>query len=75
MHYSFVVTDIPDLSRGDERKVGILKRGSMFGSNVTIMPGVNIGEGAEIGACSQVRHDVPDREIWYGNPAQFFKKR
>ncbi|HNU62850.1 MAG TPA: hypothetical protein PKL04_11685 [Methanofastidiosum sp.] len=25
------------------------------------MPGVNIGENAEIGACSQVRHDVPDK--------------
>lgn len=75
MKYSFVVTDTPVLSKGKERKVGILKRGSMFGANVSIMPGVNIGENAEIGACSQVRHDVPDNEIWYGNPARFYKKR
>lgn len=75
MKYSFVVTDTPDLSKGKEKKVGILKRGSMFGTNVSIMPGVNIGENAEIGACSQVRHDVPDNEIWYGSPAKFFKKR
>ncbi|RJO61833.1 transferase [candidate division WS5 bacterium] len=75
MKYSFVVTDTPVLSRGKEKKVGTLKRGSMFGANVCIMPGVNVGEYAEIGACSQVRHDVPANEIWYGNPACIFKKR
>ena len=75
MKYSFVVADTPILSKGKEKKVGILKKGSMFGANVSIMPGVTIGENAEIGACSQVRHDVADNEIWYGNPARFFKKR
>lgn len=75
MKYSFVVTDTPVLSKGKDKKVGVLKRGSMFGANVTIMPGVNIGENAEIGACSQVRHDVPGNEIWYGNPARIYKKR
>jgi acetyltransferase-like isoleucine patch superfamily enzyme len=33
----------------------------------------NIGENAEIGACSQVRHDAPDNEVWHGNPAHFLK--
>lgn len=75
MKYSFVVTDTPDLAKGKEKKIGILKKGSMFGANVTIMPGINIGANAEIGACSQVRHDVPDNEVWYGNPAKFLKKR
>ena len=75
MKYSFVVTDTPIIGREEQKIVGKLKRGSMFGANVTIMPGVNIGENSEIGACSQVRHDVPDNEVWYGNPARFFKKR
>lgn len=75
MKYSFVLTDTPDLTKGKEKRIGLLRKGSMFGANVTIMPGVNIGENAEIGACSQVRHDVPDNEIWYGNPAKYFKKR
>ena len=75
MKYSFVVTDTPILGREKDKQVGILKRGSRFGANVTIMPGVNIGENAEIGACSQVRNDVPDGEVWYGNPARFFKKQ
>ncbi|MFZ6014537.1 MAG: acyltransferase, partial [Bacteroidota bacterium] len=56
------------------KKTGMLKRGSRFGANVTIMPSVTIGVNSEIGACSQVRHDVPDNEIWYGNPAKLFKK-
>jgi len=38
------------------------------------MPGITVGKNSEIGACSQVRHDVPDNEIWYGGPAKFFKK-
>jgi acetyltransferase-like isoleucine patch superfamily enzyme len=74
MKYSFVVTDTPVLGREKEKQVGVLKRGSRFGANVTIMPGVNIGEDAEIGACSQVRCDVPDGEVWYGSPARFYRK-
>lgn len=75
MKYSFVVTDTPVLGRDKDKEVGVLKRGARFGANVTIMPGVNIGENAEIGACSQVRSDVPNGEVWYGNPARFFKKQ
>jgi len=75
MKYSFVVTDTPVVEQENIKSVGVLKRGSMFGANVTIMPGVNIGENSEIGACSQVRQDVPPNEIWYGNPAKFFKAR
>lgn len=75
MKYSFVVTDTPVLGKEKDKRVGTLKRGCRFGANVTIMPGVSIGENAEIGACSQVRNEVPDNEVWYGNPARFFRKR
>ncbi|HEX5486645.1 MAG TPA: DapH/DapD/GlmU-related protein [Limnobacter sp.] len=74
MKYSFVVTDTPDLNRNNEKIVGRLKKGSKFGANVVIMPGVTIGENAEIGACSQVRHHVPDNEVWFGMPAKFYRK-
>ena len=40
-----------------------------------IMPGVMVGENSVVGACSQVRKDIPDNEIWYGNPAKFYKNR
>ena len=73
--YSFVATDTADLSKNDIKSIVTLKKGSMYGANVTIMPGLTIGSMAEIGACSQVRHDVPDYEIWYGSPAKYFKTR
>ncbi|NLT23682.1 MAG: transferase [Syntrophorhabdus sp.] len=75
MKYAFVVTDTPIVGQEQVKSVGTLKKGSRFGASVTIMPGVTVGENSEIGACSQVRHDVPDNEVWYGNPACFFKKR
>ena len=74
MKYAFVVTDTPDLTRNDRKSVGRLKRKSRFGASVVIMPSVTIGENAEIGACSQVRKDVPDNEVWFGMPAKFYRK-
>lgn len=73
MKYAFVVTDTPDLQKNDEKVVGRLKRGSRFGASVVIMPAVTIGENAEIGACSQVRKDVPDNQVWYGIPAKYYR--
>lgn len=72
--YGFVATDTPDLKSG-EKVVGTIGDGAMFGVNVVLMPGVNVGEGAIIGACSQVRKDVPAMEVWYGNPAEFYRSR
>lgn len=74
MKYAFVVTDTPDLTQNDVKAVGRLKKGSRFGASVVIMPAVTIGENSEIGACSQVRKDVPDNEVWFGIPAKFYRK-
>lgn len=46
-----------------------------IGQNAVIMPGVNIGDGAIIGANSVVRKDVPPYTIVIGNPAQMQRKR
>ncbi|HEY8977847.1 MAG TPA: hypothetical protein VIN75_26770 [Burkholderiaceae bacterium] len=73
MKYAFVVTDTPDLQKNNEKSVGRLKRKSRFGASVVIMPSVTIGENAEIGACSQVRKDVPDNEVWFGTPAKYYR--
>ena len=43
-------------------------------ANVTIMPGVKIGDNAVIGANSLVTHDVEADSLYYGNPAKFIKK-
>ena len=45
-----------------------------IGSNSTILKGVSIGKNSIIGACSVVTKDIPENEIWGGNPARFLKK-
>lgn len=48
----------------------VLRRGASIGANATILGGVEIGEGAMIGAGSVVTRDVPAGELWVGNPAR-----
>lgn len=72
--YSFVLTDTPNLDRGNIKVLGTIGNDVLIGANVTLMPGCSIGDNSVIGACSQVRSNVGPNEIWYGNPAKFFKK-
>ena len=46
-----------------------------FGQNVTVLPGVHIGDGAIIGANSVVTRDIPPYTIAAGNPCVVKKKR
>ena len=46
-----------------------------IGQNVTIMPGVNIGDGAIIAANSVVTKDIPAYHIAGGNPCRIIRKR
>lgn len=46
-----------------------------IGQNVTVMPGVHIGDGSIIAANSVVTKDVPPYHIAGGNPAKIIKKR
>lgn len=48
----------------------IVKDGASIGANATIMPGVQIGESAMIGAGAVVLADVPARAIVVGNPGR-----
>jgi len=47
-----------------------IKRNAFVGANSTVLPGVTIGENAIIGANSTVTKDVPENEVWAGNPAK-----
>lgn len=58
-------------SRGDI----IIGNDVYIGANVTIMDNVKIGNGAVIGACSLITHNVPAYAIVYGNPAKVVKYR
>ena len=46
-----------------------------IGQNVTVMPGVNIGDGAIIAANSVVTKDIPAYCIAGGNPCKIIKRR
>lgn len=50
-----------------------VRRGASIGSGSTILCGVEIGEGAIVGAGSVVTRDVPPRTIVAGNPARVLR--
>jgi len=52
----------------------LIKKNASIGAASVILGGVTIGENAMIGAGSIVTKDVPDSELWYGNPAKFIRK-
>lgn len=52
----------------------LVKKGASIGANSTVLAGVIVGENALIGAGSVVNKDIPDNEVWIGNPAKFLKK-
>lgn len=48
--------------------------GSFVGANAVVKQGVSIGSNVIIGAGSVVLKDVPDNQIWVGNPAREKRK-
>lgn len=52
----------------------VVKRGASIGSNATILCGVEIGEGATVGAGSVVTKDVPAGAVVAGNPARVLRR-
>ena len=52
----------------------VVRRLARIGANATILPGVEVGEGALIGAGSVVVHDVPAAAVVAGNPARVIKQ-
>jgi acetyltransferase-like isoleucine patch superfamily enzyme len=47
-----------------------IKAGAAIGANVTILPGICVGEGALVAAGSVVTRDVPDQMLAIGSPAR-----
>ena len=52
----------------------LIDEGAFIGGHSIILKGVRIGKYSVIGAGSVVTSDVPDNEVWAGNPARFIKK-
>lgn len=58
------------ISRKNEFKPTLIKRGASIGANSTIICGVEIGEYAFIGAGSVVTKNIPDFALCVGNPTR-----
>lgn len=58
------------ISRKDEFRKTLIRRGASIGANATIVCGNTIGEYAMIGAGAVVTKDIPPYSLWAGNPAR-----
>jgi acetyltransferase-like isoleucine patch superfamily enzyme len=54
----------------DKRGKVVIGRDARIGAHSVIMPGITIGEGAIVAACSFVNRDVPDGAVYGGVPAK-----
>lgn len=65
-----------DLEHDSNRKSApiIIKDGAFIGAGSIILKGVTIGEKCIVAAGSVVTKNVPDGEIWGGNPAKKIRK-
>jgi UDP-3-O-[3-hydroxymyristoyl] glucosamine N-acyltransferase len=70
--FGFVTTTL-DFKKLKDLNAGSVADGAIVGANVSLMPGASIGKNAMIGACSQLRDTVGENEVWFGNPAKFYK--
>lgn len=67
--------DLYPPSYGKHWKETIIKDNAVIGAGSVILPGVIIGKNSVIGAGSVVTKNIPDGEVWFGNPARFYKNR
>jgi len=66
-------SSLPNVKGAGKLKVGRVRidRRVYIGANTVILPGVQIGEGAIVGAASLVNKNIPPYEVWAGIPAKF----
>ena len=58
------------VSRKDEYRATVVRRGATIGANATVVCGVTIGEHAFVAAGAVVNRDVPDFALMAGVPAR-----
>ena len=69
-------TDIPMRLQGMKDILPVTIGNDVWiGRRVVILPGVTIGEGCIIGACSVVTKDIPPYSVAVGTPAKVIRKR
>jgi len=70
MVFTNVINPRSAVSRKNEYKKTIVKKGATIGANATIVCGITLGEYAFVGAGSVVTKDVKPFELVFGNPAR-----
>jgi UDP-2-acetamido-3-amino-2,3-dideoxy-glucuronate N-acetyltransferase len=70
MVFTNVVNPRSHVSRKDEYRSTIVRRGATLGANATIVCGHTIGRYAFVGAGAVVTGDVPDHALVIGNPGR-----
>jgi UDP-2-acetamido-3-amino-2,3-dideoxy-glucuronate N-acetyltransferase len=70
MVFTNVVNPRSHVSRKDEYRKTLVKRGASLGANSTVVCGHTIGRFAFIGAGAVITRDVPDFALVVGNPAR-----
>ena len=70
MVFTNVLNPRSAVSRKDEYRPTVLRRGASVGANATIVCGHTLGQYCLIGAGSVVTKDVPDFALMVGNPAR-----
>ena len=71
--FTNVINPRSHISRKDEYRATLIKRGASLGANCTIVCGHTIGKYALIGAGSVVTKDIPDNVIAAGNPCRILR--
>ncbi len=76
INHEFSDLSKPMIEQGyQEQKPVIIEDDVWIGGRVTILPGVTIGRGSVLGACSVVTKDVEPYSVVGGNPARVLKYR
>src|SRR5690349_17306753 len=70
MVFTNVINPRAEVSRKDEYKPTLVKRGATLGANSTIVCGATLGEYCFVGAGAVVRGDVPAYALMLGVPAR-----
>ena len=70
MVFTNVINPRSAVSRKDEYKKTLVKKGASIGANATIVCGIEIGEYAFIGAGAVVTRTIPAYALVVGNPAR-----
>src|ERR1041385_2638968 len=70
MVFTNVINPRSHVSRKNEYKTTLVRKGASIGANATIVCGITLGCYSFVGAGSVVTRDVPDYALVYGSPAR-----